>query len=73
MTLEVFPLWMLYKEFEVPLGSIVMWPIADPSKLPSGWMICDGRSLSRTTYKELWNQVRFYTSVMMDQILTFLT
>ena len=64
MTLEVFPLWMLYKEFEVPLGSIVMYPIADPSKLPSGWMICDGRSLSRTTYKELWNQVRLtYTSV----------
>ena len=64
MTLEVFPLWMLYKEFQVPLGSIVMWPIADPNKLPTGWMICDGRSLSRTTYKELWNQVRLtYTSV----------
>ena len=61
MTLEVFPLWMLFKDFEVPLGSIVMWPVHN--NIPSGWRICDGSSLSRTTYKELWAQIqRHYTS-----------
>ena len=62
MTLEVFPLWMLFKDFEVPLGSIVMWPVHN--NIPSGWRICDGSSLSRTTYKELWAQIQqHYTSV----------
>lgn len=55
MTIEVFPLWMLYKDFEVPLGSIIMWPTATP---PSAWVPCDGRELSRSIYKELWNEVR---------------
>ncbi len=61
MTLEVFPLWMLFKDFEVPLGSIVMWPVHN--NIPSGWRICDGISLSRTTYNELWAQIQLtYTS-----------
>ena len=61
MTLEVFPLWMLFKDFEVPLGSIVMWPVHN--NIPSGWRICDGSSLSRTTYNELWAQIQLtYTS-----------
>lgn len=55
MTIEVFPLWMLYKDFEVPVGSIIMWPA--PSA-PTGWMVCDGSSISRSTYKELWNSIR---------------
>ena len=63
MTLEVFPLWMLFKDFEVPLGSIVMWPVHN--NIPSGWRICDGSSLSRTTYKELWAQIQRITLLLM--------
>jgi microcystin-dependent protein len=55
MTLEVFPLWMLYKDFEVPVGSIVIWPTTTP---PSGWKVCDGSAISRSIYKELWNSIR---------------
>jgi microcystin-dependent protein len=55
MTIEVFPLWMLYKDFEVPLGSIVMWPTPTP---PTAWLPCDGRAISRSIYKELWNELR---------------
>ena len=68
MTLEVFPLWMLYRDFEVPVGTIVMWPAIEPqnssdSKVPTGWKICDGSSLSRSEYQDLWNTIRLtYTS-----------
>lgn len=69
MTLEVFPLWMLFKDFEVPLGSIVMWPVHN--NIPSGWRICDGSSLSRTTYNELWAQIQLHYTSGGDDGSTF--
>jgi microcystin-dependent protein len=42
----------------VPIGSMLMWPVgaygATPTA-PSGYLLCDGRTVSKTTYSELWN------------------
>jgi microcystin-dependent protein len=35
----------------VPVGSMVEWGTATP---PSGWLICDGTAVSRTTYSTLY-------------------
>lgn len=35
----------------VPIGSMLMWPTASA---PSGWLICDGSQVSRTTYVALF-------------------
>lgn len=35
-----------------PVGSIV---ITMSSTIPAGWLLCDGRPISRTDYIELWN------------------
>jgi microcystin-dependent protein len=35
----------------VPVGSVTMWMVADP---PNGWQICNGQSLSRTQFAELY-------------------
>lgn len=35
-----------------PVGSIVMWPSAT---VPSGWLHCNGQSVSRNTYQDLFN------------------
>ena len=63
MTLEVFPLWMLYRDFEVPVGTVVMWPAIESlgssdSKIPEGWKICNGQQLNRSDYQDLWNTIR---------------
>lgn len=34
-----------------PVGSIVMWPTGTA---PTGWLLCDGSAVSRTTYSELF-------------------
>ena len=34
-----------------PVGSIMMWP---SDNIPTGWALCDGSSLSRTTYATLF-------------------
>lgn len=34
-----------------PSGTICIWPTNTP---PSGWLICDGAAVSRTTYGVLW-------------------
>lgn len=39
---------------QMPVGSILMWG-AGASSAPAGWCLCDGRALSRTTYKDLFN------------------
>lgn len=36
----------------VPVGTIVAW---STSTIPDGWLRCDGRSVSRTTYADLFN------------------
>jgi len=35
----------------VPVGSILAWPTDTP---PSGWLLCDGSAVSRTTYADLF-------------------
>jgi len=57
MTLEVFPVWMLYRDFEVPIGSVV--PFAGrcdstATSPPEGWLVCDGRPVSRNQYNKLF-------------------
>ena len=37
-----------------PVGSIVMWPSAT---VPSGWLHCNGQSVSRNTYQDLFNVI----------------
>ena len=38
----------------VPIGSIVAFA---SDTIPSGWLLCDGRAVSRTTYSELFNVI----------------
>jgi microcystin-dependent protein/competence protein ComGC len=35
----------------LPVGAVIPWPSED---IPSGWMLCDGRSVSRTDHPELF-------------------
>lgn len=37
-----------------PVGSIVMWPSAT---VPSGWLHCNGQSVERDTYEDLFNVI----------------
>ena len=37
-----------------PVGSIVMWPSAT---VPSGWLHCNGQSVNRNTYQDLFNVI----------------
>jgi microcystin-dependent protein len=36
----------------VPIGSMLMWPT---NSAPSGWLLCDGSQVSRTTYVTLFS------------------
>lgn len=38
-------------EEAAPVGSIVMWPV---SIAPTGWLLCDGSAVSRSTYADLF-------------------
>jgi hypothetical protein len=60
MTLEVFPVWMLYRDYTIPVGSLVMFAGActdQTTSPPSGWLICDGREVSRNTYNKLFKVI----------------
>jgi microcystin-dependent protein len=37
----------------MPTGSITTW-LGSPSSAPSGWLLCDGAAVSRTTYADLF-------------------
>jgi len=37
---------------KTPIGSITMWGATNP---PTGWLLCDGTAISRTTYSNLFN------------------
>jgi microcystin-dependent protein len=37
---------------QVPIGSVIGWALT--SSVPTGWLECDGSSVSRTTYAELF-------------------
>jgi microcystin-dependent protein len=38
---------------EMPTASVVPW-IGSPSSVPSGWLLCNGAAVSRTTYADLF-------------------
>lgn len=60
MTLEVFPVWMLYKDYTIPVGSLVMFAGActnTSTSPPSGWLICDGSEVSRNQYNKLFKAI----------------
>ena len=38
----------------LPIGIILEYPTTDSTKLPTGYMFCDGSAISRTTYSELF-------------------
>lgn len=39
----------------LPIGTILEYPTTDSTKLPDGYLYCDGSAVSRTTYSELFN------------------
>lgn len=42
------------KHYAVPTGTIIMYPSATP---PSGWLICNGQAVSRSTYALLYSYI----------------
>lgn len=40
-------------ESAVPVGTVVMWA-GNSVNVPSGWALCDGSAISRTTYEDLY-------------------
>jgi microcystin-dependent protein len=38
---------------EMPTGSVITW-VGAPSTPPSGWLLCDGAAVSRSTYSDLF-------------------
>jgi microcystin-dependent protein len=38
---------------EMPTGSVITW-VGSPSSPPSGWLLCDGAAVSRSTYSDLF-------------------
>ena len=41
----------------LPVGIILEFPTTDSSKLPTGYMFCDGSAISRTEYSELFGLI----------------
>jgi len=42
-----------YVESWLPVGTILMWG-GSQSSIPTGWLLCDGSAISRTTYSRLF-------------------
>ncbi len=40
-----------------PAGSVIAFA-GDPSRVPEGWLLCDGRALYATNYPQLYNAIR---------------
>jgi microcystin-dependent protein len=38
-------------DFAIPVGTIMMWA---GSTAPTGWLLCNGAAVSRTTYSDLF-------------------
>ena len=47
---------------EMPTGSVITW-VGSPSAPPSGWLLCDGAAVSRTTYSDLFAITSTYFGV----------
>lgn len=41
----------------LPIGTQIPVGTADTTKLPTNWLVCDGRAVSRTAYKDLFNVI----------------
>lgn len=41
----------------IPIGTIFEFPTDDSSKLPTGYLFCDGSAISRTTYSDLFGVI----------------
>jgi len=41
----------------LPIGSIIEYPTSDPTKIPSGYLLCDGSEISRTEYPDLFDLI----------------
>ena len=44
----------------IPVGTVVAWPI---SAIPDGWLLCDGRAVSRTTFADLFAALTPHSAV----------
>jgi microcystin-dependent protein len=42
---------------KVPIGTIFEFPTDDPTKLPTGYLFCDGSAVSRTQYADLFGVI----------------
>jgi microcystin-dependent protein len=38
----------------MPTGSMTLWPVDAAADVPSGWLLCDGSAVSRSTFAELF-------------------
>lgn len=38
----------------LPIGTVLEFPTTDSTKVPDGWLFCDGSAVSRTTYADLF-------------------
>lgn len=38
----------------LPVGTVLEFPTTDSTKVPDGWLFCDGSAVSRTTYADLF-------------------
>jgi microcystin-dependent protein len=47
---------------EMPTGSVITW-VGSPSAPPTGWLLCDGAAISRTTYADLFAITSTYFGV----------
>jgi len=43
-----------YTDELVPIGSMKVWPSATPPATPGTWLVCDGATVSQTTYAALF-------------------
>jgi len=55
ITVGTLPESVIPSTVGIPIGSIQAWAGSDTTKLPTGWLLCDGKTLSRTTYSALFN------------------
>lgn len=40
---------------KIPIGGIILY--ADTTAAPTGWLVCDGSAVSRTTYADLYDLI----------------
>lgn len=41
----------------VPIGSVISWAGQNSEAVPSGWLLCDGSAVNRTTYADLFTAI----------------